>query len=82
MTGLTKVKNREATGLRKIPQNVLRKMVTLVLWIRGRSDRIEENSSKVFKENGSFSILDLSMDHWPWMPELRSIFLSLMYEEI
>ena len=30
---IDKVQNREATGLRKIPQNVLRKMVTLVLWI-------------------------------------------------
>ena len=59
MTGLTKVQNREATGLRKIPQNVLRKMVTLVLWILGRGDRIEENSSKCFEENGSFSTLDL-----------------------
>ena len=23
----------------------------------------------------------LGMDHWPWMPELRDIFLSLIYEE-
>ena len=50
------------TGLRKIPQNVLRKIVALVLWIQGRGDRIEENSSKCmlkyFKEKGSFSTLD------------------------
>ena len=26
--------------------------------------------------------LGLTMDHWPWMPELRDIFLSLIYEEI
>ena len=46
------------TGLRKIPQDVLRKMVALVLWIQGRDD-IEENSSKYFDKNGSFRTLDL-----------------------
>ena len=24
----------------------------------------------------------LTMDHWPWIPELKGIFLSLMHEEI
>ena len=41
---------------------------------------------KVAKNAGAFlsrcsELLGLSMDHWPWMPELRDIFLSLIYEE-
>ena len=54
------------TGLRKIPQNVLRKIVALVLWIRGRGDRIEENSSKCFEKNGCFSSLDLRKRWQDW----------------
>ena len=46
------------TGLRKFPRIVLRKMVALALWIRGKDD-IEENSTKYFEKNGSFRTLDL-----------------------
>ena len=28
------------------------------------------------------TLVTLNMDHWPWMPELRGIFLYLMCEEI
>ena len=37
---------------------------------------------QIQKEKHLFSIGELAMDHWPWMPELRGIFLSLTYEEI
>ena len=46
------------TGLRKIPQNVLRKIVASTLDLRN-GDRIEENSSKCFDKNGSFRTLVL-----------------------
>ena len=38
-------------------------------------------SSNYSIEGGS-TPLGLDMDHWPWMPELRGIFLSLICEEI
>ena len=37
------------TGLRKMPQDVLRKTVALIIWIRGRDD-IEENSKNVWRK--------------------------------